>query len=113
MDAQLKDQTLVTAIKLKAIELNAKDKTGADVLAFIDKSKVTANADGTFSGIDEQFKTLQETKSYFFDESGTGGTGTEWDATHGSGGGGGGAASTTTGAGGDGGDGVVIVITHK
>lgn len=75
LDVQLKSQAVDTAIRLKAIELKAKDKTGADVLAFIDKSKITANADGTFVGIDEQFKTLQETKAYIFDDVVAGGTG--------------------------------------
>ena len=77
LDGKLKAQTLETAIKLKAIELKSKDKSGADVLAFIDREKVKLNEDGTVTGLDEAMKTVTESKPYLFDADGqSGGTGT-------------------------------------
>jgi len=61
-----KESNLTTAIKLAA--LNAKAKDPSDVLAFIDKSKLQLNEDGTIKGLDEQLKTLTESKSYLFGE---------------------------------------------
>lgn len=76
LDGKLKAQTLETAIKLKAIELKSKDKTGSDVLAFIDRNKVKLNDDGTVTGIDEAIKSIVESKPYLFDVDGqSGGTG--------------------------------------
>ena len=77
LDGKLKNQTLETAIKIKAIELKSKDKSGSDVLAFIDKSKLKLNDDGTITGLDEAIKAITESKPYLFDvESQGGGTGT-------------------------------------
>jgi len=74
LDTKLKEQALETAIKLKALDAKSKDKSGADVLAFIDKAKLTLKEDGTVEGLDDAFKTLTESKPYLFDIAG-GGTG--------------------------------------
>ena len=75
LDGKLKNQALETAIKLKAMELKAKDKTGSDVLAFIDRAKLQLNDDGTVTGLDEAIKGITESKPYLFDTEQGGGTG--------------------------------------
>ena len=75
LDTKLKQQALDTAIKMKAIGANSIDKTGADVLAFIDKSKLKLNDDGSVEGLDDAIKGLQTAKPYLFGEVNKGGTG--------------------------------------
>ena len=76
LDGKLKTQTLENAIKLKAIELKSKDKTGSDILAFVDRNKVKLNDDNTVTGLDEAIKAIVESKPYLFDVVGqSGGTG--------------------------------------
>ena len=74
LDGKLKGQALDTAIKIKAMGANSIDKTGADVLAFIDKSKLMLNEDGTVTGLDDAIKALQTAKPYLFGEVNKGGT---------------------------------------
>jgi DNA repair exonuclease SbcCD ATPase subunit len=53
-----------------AIKLAAKDaKDPADVLAFVDKSKLQLNEDGSIVGLDDALKTLRESKAYLFGDS--------------------------------------------
>lgn len=63
-DKQLKDVQLSTAIKL-AIATKAQD---ADIVTgLIDASKIELNEDGSIKGgLDEQLKTLQESKPFLF-----------------------------------------------
>lgn len=55
-----------TAIKLAAIGLKAKDV--GDILAFVDKSKLKLNNDGTVTGLEEQMNDLKEKKAYLFND---------------------------------------------
>lgn len=66
LNGRIKDITLTNAIKLAAIKAKAKDP--ADILAFIDKGKLELNEDGTIKGLDDQLKTLSESKAYLFGE---------------------------------------------
>lgn len=75
LDSKLKQQSLDSAIKLAAISAKSLDTTGSDVLALIDKSKLTVKDDGTVDGLDTMMKTLQESKPYLFGEVESGGTG--------------------------------------
>ena len=62
-EAQLKDLKISNAIKL-AINGTAQD---VDLVAgLIDKSKLIVGDDGKIVGLDEQVKSLQETKSFLF-----------------------------------------------
>lgn len=74
-EKQMKEQALDSEIKLRAIKAGALDETGSDILKFIDKSKVTIKDDGTFEGLEDAFKSVQEGKSYLFGEVSKGGTG--------------------------------------
>ena len=56
---------LESAIKLSAVTEKARD--AADILKFIDTSKLKLNADGTVAGLSEQFNALKESKAYLFD----------------------------------------------
>ena len=58
--------TMESAIKFAALKEKARD--AGDVLAFVDKSKLQINADGTLTGLDEQLKALKESKPYLFAE---------------------------------------------
>ncbi|EIW20719.1 MULTISPECIES: phage scaffolding protein [Pelosinus] len=59
-----KDATLASEIKLAAMKLKANDP--GDVLAFVDKTKLELNTDGTIKGLDEQLAALQTSKPYLF-----------------------------------------------
>jgi len=65
-EAKYKDGMLVNAIKLAAMKANARD--AGDVLALIDKSKLVLKEDNTVEGLDDQLKTLKESKGYLFGE---------------------------------------------
>lgn len=75
LEQKLQTQAIESAIKLKAVSAKAKDTTGADVLAFIDKGKLELVEDGTVKGLDEAFENLTKTKPYLFGEEDKGGTG--------------------------------------
>ncbi|MEG0408809.1 MAG: phage scaffolding protein [Bacilli bacterium] len=62
----VKEIQLKGAVQSIATEFKAKDSTGNDILAFIDKSKITIGADGTVTGIKEQVEALQKSKDYLF-----------------------------------------------
>ncbi len=64
-DAKLKDLRLTSAIQL-AIAGSAQD---ADIVAgLFDKSKLILGDDGKITGLDEQLKTLKESKPFLFKE---------------------------------------------
>lgn len=65
-EGKYKDGMLVNAVKLAAIKANAKD--AGDVLSLIDKSKLSLKDDNTVEGLDDQLKTLKESKGYLFGE---------------------------------------------
>lgn len=65
-EEKYKDGMLVNAVKLAAMKSNAKD--AGDLLAFIDKSKLTLNEDNTVGGLDDQLNVLKESKGYLFGE---------------------------------------------
>lgn len=65
-EAKYKDGMLVNAIKLAAMKANARD--AGDVLALIDKSKLSLKDDNTVDGLEEQLRGLKETKGYLFGE---------------------------------------------
>lgn len=76
LDDKLKNQTLETHVKLKAIELKSKDKSGNVILKLVDKSKMKLNDDGTVTGLDEEMKRIAEAEPYLFDSAEeVGGTG--------------------------------------
>lgn len=54
------------AVSAAALEYGALDKTGGDILHFIDKSKVAINDDGSIAGLKEQLDVLKENKPYLF-----------------------------------------------
>lgn len=62
-DERVKNTTLDSAIKVAAIAAKANDP--ADVLAFVDKSKLIVDGDKVV-GLDDQIKSLQESKAYLF-----------------------------------------------
>lgn len=66
MKQSMKESNLTYALKAKALELKAIDETGQDLLAFIDKSKLVVNDDGTVAGLDDALKTLKASKQYLF-----------------------------------------------
>lgn len=68
LTTKMQNQTIDTAIKLKALELQAKDKTGADIMAFVDRTKFKLNEDGSVDGLEDALKTLKDSKPYLFDE---------------------------------------------
>jgi hypothetical protein len=65
-EGKYKDTLVSSAIKVEAMKFKAKDP--ADVIAFLDKSKLEISEDGTIKGLDEQLKKLQESKPYLFGE---------------------------------------------
>lgn len=66
MKEQMKEATLFAALKEQAAELGAMDETGKDLLAFIDKSKLIINEDGSVTGLKESLKSLKAQKQYLF-----------------------------------------------
>lgn len=65
-EAEMKDLKLSTAIKL-AVGESAQD---ADLVAgLFDRSKLILSDDGKITGLDEQMKTIQESKPFLFKES--------------------------------------------
>lgn len=65
-EGKYKDTLLSGVIKVEAMRAKAKDP--ADVIAFLDKSKLEVIEDGSIKGLEEQLKRLQETKPYLFGE---------------------------------------------
>ena len=59
-----KDLLLSSEIKLAAMKMSANDP--ADVLAFVDRSKIEVQEDGSIKGLDEQLTALKESKPYLF-----------------------------------------------
>lgn len=66
MKETMKENNLALAVRAKAMELGAIDETGKDLLAFIDKSKLVVNEDGTVTGLDEATASLKASKAYLF-----------------------------------------------
>lgn len=66
MKETMKENNLSLALRAKAMELKAIDETGQDLLAFIDKSKLIVNDDGTVTGLDDALKSLKASKQYLF-----------------------------------------------
>lgn len=75
LDGKLKQQTIDSVVRLRALSASAKDETGSDVLTLIDKTKFVLNDDGTVNGVDDAIKALQESKPYLFGDVEKGGTG--------------------------------------
>ena len=71
-DADMKDMTLTNAIKL-AVAGQVHDE--GLVAGLVDKSKLILGDDGKVTGLDEQVKSLKESKSFLFKEKGPEGTG--------------------------------------
>jgi hypothetical protein len=68
-----KKARITAAVQLAATKAKARD--AADIERFIDPSKLTVDADGNVTGIDEQFTVLQTGKAYLFEaDGGNGGT---------------------------------------
>lgn len=63
-DGKYKNSVLENSIKLAAMKAKAND--AGDVLALVDKSKLNLKDDGSIEGLDEQIKTLSESKAYLF-----------------------------------------------
>lgn len=61
------------AIKLKALEAGPNDVS--DILPHIKQDAVVVGEDGTITGLEEQIKTLRESKPYLFREQAADGTG--------------------------------------
>jgi hypothetical protein len=73
-DADMKELTLTNAIKL-AVAGKVHDE--GLVAGLFDKAKLILNADGTITGLDDQLKTISESKKFLFleeDPNGTGGS---------------------------------------
>lgn len=66
-DKAVKEMQLNNAVKDMALEFKAKDNTGKDILAFLDKSKITVGTNGEVTGIKEQVESLKKEKSYLFE----------------------------------------------
>lgn len=66
MNDRMKENNLSMALRAKAMELKAIDETGQDLLAFIDKSKLIVNEDGTVTGLDDALNSLKQAKQYLF-----------------------------------------------
>lgn len=62
----MKENSLSLALRAKALELGAIDESGQDLLAFIDKSKLIVNEDGSVTGLDDALKSLKASKQYLF-----------------------------------------------
>lgn len=65
-EEKYKDGMLVNAVKVAAMKANARD--AGDVLSLIDKTKLALKEDNTVEGLDDQLKTLKESKGYLFGE---------------------------------------------
>jgi len=63
-EGKYKDGMLVSAVKMAAMKANARD--AGDVLSLLDKNKLVLKDDNTIEGLEEQLKTLQESKGYLF-----------------------------------------------
>lgn len=63
-DGRIKAVTLESAVKLAAVQEQAKDP--ADILKFLDLSKLSVSDDGTVQNLADQFKALKESKPYLF-----------------------------------------------
>ncbi|MDO6355119.1 phage scaffolding protein [Caloramator sp. CAR-1] len=61
---KIKDVSLTAAIKMAAIKANAKDPDIVSML--IDKSKLNIKEDGSIEGLDEQLKSIAESKAFLF-----------------------------------------------
>ena len=66
-DKTVKEMQLNNAVKDMALEFKAKDNTGKDILAFLDKSKIAVGTNGEVTGIKEQVESLKKEKSYLFE----------------------------------------------
>ena len=66
-DKTVKEMQLNNAVKDIALEFKAKDNTGKDILAFLDKSKITIGTNGEVTGIKEQVESLKKEKAYLFE----------------------------------------------
>lgn len=66
-DKTVKEMQLNNAVKDIALEFKAKDNTGKDILAFLDKSKITVGTNGEVTGIKEQVESLKKEKAYLFE----------------------------------------------
>ena len=64
-EGKYKNTLLESAIKIKAMSEKAKD--AGDLIKFLDTSKLEIDETGNVKGLDEQLKTLKESKSYLFD----------------------------------------------
>ncbi|MBZ4662775.1 MAG: hypothetical protein JG776_457 [Caloramator sp.] len=63
---KIKDVSLTAAIKMAAIKANAKDPDIVSML--IDKSKLNIKEDGSIEGLEEQLKSIAESKAFLFGE---------------------------------------------
>lgn len=66
-DKTVKEMQLNNAVKDIALEFKAKDNTGKDILAFLDKSKIAVGTNGEVTGIKEQVESLKKEKAYLFE----------------------------------------------
>ncbi|MDP4092590.1 MAG: phage scaffolding protein [Bacillota bacterium] len=84
-ETKYKDGMLLNTIKLAAAKANAKD--AEDILSLVDRNKLVLKDDNTVEGLDDQIKTLKESKGYLFGEgvkvdgANPGGNGTQTEAT--------------------------------
>ncbi len=69
-EGKYKAAVVDSAVRLAAV--GAKAKNTDDILALVDKSKITLKEDGTVDGLADQIKNLSETKSYLFGETAAG-----------------------------------------
>lgn len=67
-EGKYKSTLLESAIKIKAMSEKAKDPS--DLLKFLDASKLEITETGEVKGLEEQLKTLKESKAYLFDVAG-------------------------------------------
>lgn len=70
-EGKYKNTLLESAIKIKATTEKAVDPN--DLFKFLDISKLEMDEHGVIKGLDEQIKTLRETKPYLFGEAGSSG----------------------------------------
>lgn len=66
-DKTVKEMQLNNAVKDMALQFKAKDNTGKDILAFLDKTKINIGSNGEITGIKEQVESLKKEKSYLFE----------------------------------------------
>lgn len=69
-EGKYKNTLLTSAIKIKAVSEKAKDP--GDLIKFLDTSNLEIDEEGNVKGLDEQIKTLKESKSYLFETVGGG-----------------------------------------